>query len=51
MTEATRPQRYMSLYGARDINGKYRYNEMNQLLLLMTDEEREEVNKMFNYAD
>ena len=51
MTEATRPQRYMSLYKSRDFRGKYLYTAMNQLWLIMTDEERAEVNKNFNYAD
>ena len=51
MTEATRPQRYLSLYNNRDFRGKYLYTAMNQLWLIMTDEERAEVNKNFNYAD
>lgn len=51
MTTQTRPQRYIKLYKSREFRGKYLYTAMNQLWLTMTDTERAEVNKLFNYAD
>lgn len=46
-----RPQRYLEMYKCRQFRGKYLYTAMNELWLTMTDQERSQVNNLFNYAD